>query len=351
MKNTLTLAIAIATLACASENTPADKQPVDGMITLKLKITPDDAPPVIPVDITRATTPGTPEETRIATLRLFIFKSDNNTLEKYHHLAIDTAGASTDPAWNAAEKALHLIVTPGPKRLYCIANWSTTPTVEMPDISDRTITDTATLLAVTRAHTGNPLINPPVMSGRLTRVLAANDRQITIPMTRQVAKIQIIPMITPTLAALGADIKIEGIRFSRLPPSSFVFERDLAQSIVAGNWEQTTYTGTTSTAITATTPAAATPYPHAYHLPEHVAASPAAITLMIIKALYNGQTTYYTVPTGAPADTLHATRRDRLYTYYLTIQGTGSPVAVITRAPTNPSPAFTNIRREIIATR
>ena len=331
-------------LLCACTREERGRPPVDGMITLKLKVSlPRDERPV-PVQLSRATSPGSAEESRVSTLRLFVFKSNENKLEKYQSVSILPDGTSNDPSWNPAEKAMHVVVSPGPKRVYCIANWADTPTAEMPEISDQTVTDTLSLINKTRLHGTDALVNPPVMSGRLALTLVGNEQNLSVPLVRQVARVEIFPMLSAELKALGVDVKIEGVKFARVPATSFVFEQKSPTNI-AGSLEQSAFAGTTFS-VTAAKPEDAVKYPVDYYAPEHFAASEAATTAMIIKTSYNGRTIYYAVPLGEPssgAAPSYAVRRNHCYNYYLTIRGIGSPT-VATRSLA--APAYANIHLE-----
>jgi hypothetical protein len=323
--------------------------PVDGMVTLKVTVPAPRDESSVRVPISRATSPGTVDESKVTHLRFFIFKSNENKLEKYQAITINNDGTSSDPAWSATDKTLRVTVSPGSKRIYCIANWAGVPTAEMPKLSDSTVTDTASLLAQTRRHTGVTPTNPPVMSGKLTRDIVGNEQGLKLALSRQVARIEIFPMISTMMKALGVKIKIEGVKFVRLAGESFVFEQDPIRSPVAKGWDQDQFTGVLSDSLTASKIDEAVKYPISYYVPENISTADSVATAMVIKALYNGKSTYYTVILGetvAGSSTSRTLKRNHCYNYYLTIQGIGSQVAVTTLDKRTRNPAFTNIRRE-----
>jgi hypothetical protein len=276
--------------------------------------------------------PGTAEESRIKTLKIFVFRSDDNTLEQYKGVLINDNNTSDDPSWNAATKSLRVVITPGNKRVYCVANWAATPDAEMPELSDQTIADTATLLAVTRAHGGVTPRNPPVMSGRMTRNITGAEQELGITIERQVAMVNIYPMLSPLLGALDANVTIEGVKFTRLAGASYLFPRVPAVNPAGVAWDQSAFEGVSSARVTATTPAAAVKYPVTYYIPENIAADENAATRVTVKAIYNGATVYYSLPLrGEGVPSPHAVERNHAYNYYLTIQGVGA--ATVALAP------------------
>jgi hypothetical protein len=340
----------ISSLACTKDKTSDTRLPVDGMVTLKVKVTPSADEPHLFFPGSRADIPGTADESKITTLRLLIFKRDKNELEKFVHVTFNPDGSSGSPAWSASDRSLRVVVSPGPKEVYCLANWSDTPSSDMPEISDKTVGDTASLNNIMRQHSSMP-VNPPVMSGRLKALtLVGNEQGITIPIKRQVAKLAIYPMISSTLKTLGADVKISGIKFTNIGIFSLIFETELPHALAAeGEWDQTDFVGPLSEKVTAVLPGEAVKYPHEYYLPEHVTDNEKTITNMTIKVIYNGKPTYYTMHVGELAQTtippLRAVRRNRCYNYYLTIQGTGSAVATRTIDGVQ-DPTFMNVQCE-----
>jgi hypothetical protein len=295
--------------------------------------------------------PGTPDESKIQTLKFFVFKSDNNTLEQYKSITINADYTSSDPMWNATTRSLRILVIPGPKRIYCVANWAATPTAEMPAITDLTVTDTATLLAATRVHTGVTPQNPPVMSGRLTKNIVGNELDLTMTLSRQVAMVNIYPMIASLPNSLGAEITIEGVKFMRLAGKSYIFEQKPVANPANSTWDQTAFEGVHSAPVTALTSATAVKYPVSYYIPENIATSASAATYMIVKALYNGVPTYYTVVLNgpnAPHTAPYAVERNHSYDYYLTIQGLGAATATLFPSKgNNNDPGFINIQSKL----
>jgi hypothetical protein len=317
------LMVALACAACTKEARVGEKPAVDGMITLKV---------IVPRAFdgedsmaTRAAGPvaGTPDESRIKDIRFFIFKSDKDSLERHVAVTIKEDGTSTNPAWDAASNSLNVTISPGAKRVYCIANWATTPTVEMPDLTPATVKDTAALLARVRVHDGAAPRNPPVMTGRVSRVFAGTERDLTIPLTRQVARVDVYVSIAPVLRLLKARVLIDGVKFARVPKQSFLFETNPPSSPRKGAWEEAAFTGADSV------PArdSATLYPTTFYVPENVAAAETEATVMIVKARLNEKVTYYAVAlnrvpaAGRPAFVLS---RNFCYQYFLTIRGLGS---------------------------
>jgi hypothetical protein len=339
--------VAVILSSCVKEEVDGGaRPPVDGTITLKVVMPGhrDETAIVAPSSRSLGIVPASAGESRITNLRFFIFKDDENRLERYRTVILANDGTSSDSAWNASDRTLQITVSPGPKRIYCVANWSWTPTAEMPLLDDTTVTDTASLLAIKRLHDGIMPGNPPVMSGFLARDIVGNEGGLAIPLARQTARVVIFPMISSTMQLFHARLTIEGVKFARLAKESSLFERYPALS-PAGRWNENDFTGTRSVPVTAVKTEDAVAYPVHYHLPENIATSEPAATAMIIKALYNGRITYYTVTLGetATGSVSHALRRNHSYNYYLTIQGSGSPVAITTPGA---NPAFTNIRCE-----
>jgi hypothetical protein len=325
------------------------------MITLNVTVSNprEEAATLSPVSRGGTPLPATAEESRIRALKLFVFDSDSNRLEQYRSITIRDDDTSDDPLWDATTRSLRVAVTPGPKRVYCIANWAHAPTAEMPDVSDRTVTDTASLLAVTRIHAGVTPVNPPVMSGRLVRNIAGNEKSLTITLTRQVAMARIYPMLATMPSMLGAELIIEGVKFTRLAGQSYLFGRVPAASPVDSTWDQTAFAGAGPLLVTATTTAAAVKYPLSWYIPENIAPDARSATCMIVKARYNGTPTYYTVVLNGQATSPHGARysveRDHCYDYYLTIRGIGAATARLS-APTagdRDNPGFKNIQLKL----
>jgi hypothetical protein len=338
----VTLAVAACTKDARREATP----PVDGMITLKVEIPRAYTDSAFPGSRADGPVAGTAEESRVNHLRFFVFKSDRDSLECYAEATIKDDGTSTSPAWDAANQSLRVVVAPGPKRVYCVANWAATPTAEMPELTDQTIADTASLVARTRVHAGVSPTNPPVMSGRMTRLLTGKEESISIPLTRQVARVGISPVLSRTMQD-RARIEIDGVKFKRLPRESLVFESTSRQApLPVGSWHESAFRGASGVRVLDSV----TRYPTYFYVPENTTMTAANATLMIIKARYEGVATYYamtlnrTPPTGQPAFTL---TRNYYYNYILTIAGKGSD-AEPTNAPSRggDEPAFANIRCE-----
>jgi hypothetical protein len=329
------VAVVLAASSCVREGDHGrDVKPaIDGMITLKVTIAEpfDEGERISPGSRSGDLLQATDGESKIGTLKFFVFKRDENTLEQYRSITINDDYTSDDPMWNVATRSLRIVVTPGAKRIYCVANWPAVPTAAMPELSDLTITDTASLLAVERGHAGITPSNPPVMSGRLVKNIVGNEQDLNITISRQVARVNIYPMLSTLPAVLGARVTIEGVKFTRLAGRSYLFERQPAGSPAGATWDQTTFEGVSSAPVTALTSADAIAYPVSYYIPENIAPDENAATCMVVKVLYNGTTTYYTVVLNGQASSPHTARyaveRNHCYAYYLTIQGIGTATA------------------------
>jgi len=287
--------------------------------------------------------PGTTAESKINRLTIFVFNT-NNTFETYKTLEIASDNTSTDPMWDPVRSAIRVLATPGQKRIYAVANWTIPATTEMPDISN--ITDTTALIGVVRVHNGIMPINSPVMSGRMTVTIAGGEQNLKMYLTRQIARVEIFPMISANANALGANVSIEGVKFMGLAQRAYLFGRGTT-SPVATVWDNAAYAGATSGQVTATTTAAAVKYSTTY-IPEYFGTS-GTHTYMMIKAKYNGTDTYYSVPinalTGA-LPSLYAVERNHSYRYYLTIQGIGSATGLVSPFNSN-DPGVYNISYQV----
>lgn len=259
-------------------------------------------------------TPGTPAESEITTLAVFAFQG--STLEASKFITI-SGGVSSDPAWNPSTKKLQLIVTPGTKTIYMIANWASTPSAQMPDITG--ITTEAALTALIRYY-NSQLVNPPVMTAKKSFSIAGGEQNLTISLQRQIARVGVNVRINDYLSDLNASVTIEGVKVVGMAQQAYVFPRTPQVNPSTSVWDQSAYTGSGSSLMT-------TSY-HDYqtfYIPEYVG-SAATHTRMIIKAKYNGQDTYYGIPinaeTGAsPAQ--YRVERNHSYRYFVTIQGFG----------------------------
>jgi hypothetical protein len=321
--------------------------PVDGMITLKVEI-PREYDDAFLTSRTRANA-GTPEESRINNLRFFVFKSNRDSLELYADVAIASDGTSTNPAWDASSHSLRVVVSPGPKRVYCVANWAETPTVEMPELTAATIRDTMSLVGKMRVNRGISPVNPPVMSGRLSITLVGNESTIVIPLARQVARVGLTGTLSKTAGLLDALVEIMGVKFARLPGESLLFAGRTLMILPGPSWDEATFAS--SSVGMALRAGMIVTYPMFFYVPENTTTVEKNATVMIIKALYNKTQTFYAVtlnqtpPAGQRPFTMS---RNYYYNYILTINGRGADTEpVITPGSrAGDGPAFTNIRCE-----
>lgn len=261
--------------------------------------------------------PGSTDESAIRELAIFVFSS--GTLETTKFLSIDSSNSSTDSAWDSATSSVRLIVTAGTKDIYMIANWSGTATTEMPDITG--ITTVAGLTSQIRYHNGVTPTNPPVMTGMTTVTITGGEQNLFVDLTRQIARVDTNFKINDYLLTVGANVTIQGIKFTGLAQQAYLYPKATPASPSTATWDQTSFVGTASSQLTGTS----TAY-ELYYIPEYIGSSPSHTT-MIIHAKYNGTDTYYGVAmnneTGAvPAQ--YGVERNHSYRYFITIQGVGS---------------------------
>lgn len=130
-----------------------------------------------------------------------------------------------------------------------------------------------------RHHAGIMPGNPPVMSGRLLRTIIGNEQDLSISLSRQVAWVMIYPLIAMLPGVLGANVTIEGVKFTRLAGNSYLFEQQPAASPAGNTWDQTSFARGPSMTVTATTRENAVAYPALYYIPEHLATGAATAIL------------------------------------------------------------------------
>lgn len=320
MIKSLNLSVICILLMAAAVSCIGEKAvPESGYIDVTVVI-PDSPKEVIEESRHGALEPGSTDESKITTLTFFVFSG--GTLEKY--VTVDT---SSDPMWDQSKLTFRMLLTLGTKTIYAIANWSLTPTAEMPALGS--ITTTTALENAVRIHDGvTPSGVAPVMSGKLGITLSGGDQDVKISLTRQIARVDVYPMISDIMA-MDATISVEGVRFTNLAKSAYIFARATAASPTgAGTWDQTVYSGGISGNITATTNTSAKFY-STFYIPEYIGSASSATT-MFIKAKYNGKDTYYSIPVNGQSGALpsqYAVERNHIYEYYVTIQGIGSETA------------------------
>lgn len=269
---------------------------------------------------------GLVDESKIKTITFIVFKSATER-ESYKTVSINN-NISSDPMWDVSNLTMRLLLTPGQKTIYAIANWELTPTAEMPNLE--TNTTIAQLTGVVRTHNGIiPSGVAPVMTGSLSPNIVGGDQDLKIDLTRQIARVDVYPMISANMKALEAVISLEGVKFNNMAQRAYLFPQASYVSPSNLTWNQTDYVaGTTGVKITATTQAealAAKSYSTSY-IPEYFGASTStAATTLLIKAKYNGTDSYYSIPINPPGGVkTYAVERNHIYEYYVTIQGIGS---------------------------
>lgn len=307
--------------SCSDTNEPADP----GLVTLRVTLPEDEVYDMnSPASRAGGTGQVVGDESKIESLKFFIYNKDTNAFEVY----ATTAGNSM---WDPITKTLRITVTQGNKKIYCIANW-TDGGSGMAAIADNI--PLATLISKTRTHTNLALSNPPVMTGYLEKTIVGNEPDLTIPLRRQIARVELAFKLSDVLSVdTRADIKITGAKFLKLPSASYVFPQT---SVACPNgttlWSQTAFTGVTSAKLTGTK----TDYTTKYYIPENAPATENATT-MVISATYNGTPTYYSIKIdpSKSTDYVHAANvieRNHTYQYTITVEGRGADTAPTTRS-------------------
>lgn len=266
-------------------------------------------------------------ESQLTTLTFIVF-NNANVREEYREITINPDNTSSDPMWEQSTSTMRLVLVPGQKTIYVVANWSLNPTTDMPDLS--LFSTPTTLETAVRTHTDMVSGVAPVMSGKLASVtVAGGDLRRSIILTRQIARVDVYPLIADVLKITEAKISLEGIKFIKLPQKSYLFPQTPIASPVTATWDQPTYkAGTSGVILTATTQAEATTLYSRSYIPEYIGESASSATTMLIKAKYNGQDTYYKIvlqnQQGVLSANQYKVERNHIYEYYVTIVGQGS---------------------------
>jgi hypothetical protein len=312
--------------ACRDEDRLVDHS----LVTLKL-ILPGNENQNIEHGETRAGTKvdGSEAESKINTLRILIYNRPGTTVEIYKCIHIKDDWTSDDPLWDAHDRALRIPMIPGPKQIYCIANWEDPATADMPAIDASTAGNVNTLLAIERKHDGIVLANPPVMTASMPSVnITATTQDVSVQFRRQVARVELWPNLSQDLVILGAKVKVTGVKFRNLPTKSYLFPKTpVANPSATGQWDQNGFIAFTSDQMLGQT---AIELDTKCYIPEYKPAGKATATVMVIQVDFNGRKLYYSVlidPSAArPVHPAHEIERNHTYRYYLTIIGEGSEV-------------------------
>lgn len=298
-----------------------------GLVTLKVTLPQEEVYDMnSPASRTGNPVQGEGDESKISFLKFFIFNGSTNALEEYRSISIADNGTSTDPMWDSNTRTLRITVTQGQKKIYCLANWTDNNVDGMPAITN-SITTIAGLTSQIRNHgLTNPVLNnPPVMTGYLEKNIVGDEPGLTIPLRRQIARVELSFKLSDALIAGSstADIKIKGVKFLRLPSSSYVFPQTPVGSPVGTPWSQTTFTGVESEKLTGSLVSYATKY----YIPENVP-SMANATTMVISAIYNGTQTYYSIVINPALSSnyphaAYVIERNHTYQYTITVEGIG----------------------------
>lgn len=310
--------------SCSDNDNLGSSEP--GLVTLRVTLPQDEEIDMnSPASRTGDPVPGETDESKITTLKFFIFSG--GTLEEYKGISIDGFGNSSDPMWDPVAKTLRITVTQGTKDIYCLANWID-DTSGMPKIDKSNVTNIASLTGQIRTHNSGILSNPPVMTGYLQKNIQGDESEIKIQLRRQIARVELSFKLSDILSTIGtSDIKVTGVKFLKLPATSYVFPKSpISSPSGVTTWGQSSFTGATSPKLTGT----ATAYATRYYIPEYTPVQTNA-TVMVISATYNGTPTYYSVvlnPAESPKNgtyphTPYAIERNHTYRYTLTIEGIG----------------------------
>lgn len=309
--------------SCSEENPPRDAGPV----TLLLRVETGSAHGVA-AERSGPAVPGGDGESEIDKLKIFAFDSTTGALEQYASVTI-TGGTSPDPMWDAARGMLRMVLTPGAKRIYCIANWADNPAMGMPTLNDATIRDTTALTAALRTH-GTLPGNPPVMSARLVTTLSGAEELQTVKPERQTARVEIFPMLSAEMKAMGATVRLKGVKFQSVANSTYLFRKyPLAGPASIAPWNQAAPAGAAAPHIVnETSKALAARYDKPYYIPEHITTEKEKATRIILETEYNGEAPiYYTLPVNPTGDAHHSIytiERNHNYRVYVTIRGKGA---------------------------
>lgn len=326
------VAFSVCVSSCSSSSSDIDEPVGESLVTLKI-VLPQDEVSDMDSQMSRngSTVPSDDlEESRIFSLKFFIFDTDNsNVLEQYKSVAIDSNGESTDPMWDKDNRTLRITVTQGNKWINCLANWTDVASDGMPAVGDGVVL--SNLMNLTRVHTNLVLSNPPVMAGYQSESIVGNEPFLSIKLARQIGRVELAFLLSDVLNANPSpEIKITGVKFLNLPSTSYVFSKVASPSGLS-LWSQGTFSGATSGALTAT----AANYATRYYIPEYYPSGESTATTMVIRALYNGVPTYYSLvlnPASSPNNTIYnhpayAIERNHTYQYTITIEGIGESTA------------------------
>ncbi|GEM_PF-4815669 len=330
--------------------------PTESLITLQVKM-PENASGNSLEKKTRAGTEvdGDADENKITKLKFFIYEQSPAKLEVYKEITLNEDGHSEDPMWDKGAGALRITVTPGDKRIYCIANWQDNAAKGMPAINDENGNNATyqTLLNNIRQHEDISMYDldamPIVMTGEVVRTINASDQDVDIQLIRQIAKVEVHAKLASSISGFNPQVKIKGIKFKRIPKQSYLFPKSSSPAAVTV-WHQTEYTGPLSKDLTAT----AQRYDYRYYIPEYYAAA-TTVTQMYINAEYNERNMYYRIDLCAPgsnpqpAHNQYTIERNHIYKYTISIQGEGSTTeagAAVARSADN-NPGVANITYEL----
>lgn len=284
--------------------------------------------------------PGHPNEKVIGCVAFFVFNAQTNVREQYQFINTDAGGNNPDPMWDPVTKSLRIPVTAGKKHIYCIANLANFTHLELgvgkSDLND--ITNRQELKDLVVNHLNRIVVHDYiVMTGELENVtIAPEEQRKEIDMTRHVSRIDIYPMITPELKAMGVDFRIFGVKFKGLAGRSYLFPKGTSPTNT--QWEdEANYNGTNSV-VTATNRSEVQYYEAGklYYTPEYYGTQ-ATGTRMYIAAIYNNVMTYYSIKLSDPdvftsnpgydqggaTNRKYAVERNHIYRYYITFKGKG----------------------------
>lgn len=312
-------------LSSCNDSTDGPADP--GLVTLKVTL-PQDEVYDMESPTSRAGDPvtGVGDESKIESMKFFVYNKDNSDAFEVYATSVNNS------MWDEATKTLRITVTQGNKKIYAIANWTDGGNGMTAIAGNHTI---ANLLSKTRTHTNFTLSNPPVMTGYWEGNIQGNETNLTIPLRRQIARVELAFKLSDVLSLdTRADIRIKGVKFLKLPSASYVFPQS---SVVNPGgvtlWAQTAFTGTESAKLTGTK----LDYATKYYIPENAPTS-ANATTMVISALYNNVQTYYSLAinpalsTNFPHTPAYAIERNHTYQYTITIEGKGTDTAPTTRS-------------------
>lgn len=318
------VACCMSLLLSCSDNADGSADPK--LVTLKVTLPQDEIYDMnSPGSRSGAQVPGEGDESKIASIKFFVYNADNSDAFEVY------ATSENNSMWDEATKTLRITVTPGNKKIYCLANWTDGGNGMAVIANSMPI---ATLTGKTRTHTSFTLSNPPVMTGYLEKDIVGNETNLTIPLKRQIARVELAFKLSETLnAGNTTNIKIQGVKFLKLPPTSYVFPKTSVVNLGGTLWAQAAFVGTESAKLTTTK----ADYATKYYIPEN-APVPANATVMVISALYNGDQTYYRLvinpneSTNYPHTPAYVIERNHTYQYTITIEGKGTDAVPTTRS-------------------